>query len=613
MGLVVGAVYGWNRARIVYRSEGLIQIAYTLPAVMVKTDQNEPMQMYEEFVQSQVLLIEGKDVLSDALKRHEWSEGSAGGSKPVTAEQFAEQLVVEHPPRTQAIRVTYLSPIPDAAAAGVRAVIGSYLKLAGDRYSKSDVERLTVLNKRRDALTTQIDTILKTISEKSVPITANEIAMSDDLMREYIKQLDVVQSELGRLGARSAGSANPTVLGLQAQESHILTLINQYVHDYQNVQRVKAAAGTSGAGLMPEYQVYASSLSDLRNELETVNHRIESLELERSLAENRTTVISHGDIPTSPYKDQRLLFAAAGGIAGMLPPVLVISLLGLISGRLRYSDEAGFDTHNVSLLGILPLIDEKGENRLAIDFATHLVNQLRLRLQLMGRMDKRVFMITSSTSGEGKTSLTTALGLSFAKAGTRTLLIDSDIIGRSLSFRLCATHEPGLRAAVAEPEKANFKAIVENLWLLPAGRRDEFEQGSLSPGAMDRLLTLCRNQFDVVLIDSGPILASLDASAVALSADSVIVAISQGQQVSVVKRSFHLLRSINADIAGHVFNKAVPADYGRTMDQSSSRYLARARRIPGKNQPTRLQEFSFGPLAATGKTTRTEAINQGGK
>lgn len=613
IGIVCGAIYGWKTSRITYRSEGLIQIAYTLPAVMQKTDQNEPMQMYEEYVQSQVLMIASKEVLNQTITRPEWLAATRG--QPLTSvEEFANRMLVEHPARTQAIRVSYVSSDPEAAAAGVQSVIASYLALADKQNAVGDAERVKTLNERRDSLNKQIRDVVRSIAANAEPLTPNQIAMHDDLMRDYLNKLDLIQRNLQQTRSRGAGEANPLVQTLQGEVDRLNQQIAKYAADYQKAQLESVANPASGmpAVLLPQYQGFNAKLAELRKDLEETNRRIETLQLERASADHRTTVISRGDVPTTPYKDQRLLLAAAGAMAGAIMPAILVAALGLISGRLRYSDEADHDVLNLDLLGIMPLLPKWVTERAIAGVAAHCVHHLRLRLQLLGRSNKRVFMITSSVAGEGKTSLTTALGLSFAGAGLRTLIIDGDTIGRSLTFRMGAAHEEGLMRAVADPSRANFKPIGENLWLMPVGQRRELSTCSLSPGDLDPFIAECRKKFDYIIIDSGPVLASIEASSIAVSVDSVIMAISQGQRSSLVRRSFQRLRLLGADIGGYVFNKAVPEDYGRTIDHASSDYLSRNIEPAPAPLQVKRTSFSYGPLAQSINYFRTE-LNANGE
>src|SRR5207253_1141005 len=98
--------------------------------------------------------------------------------------------------------------------------------------------------------------------------------------------------------------------------------------------------------------------------------------------------------------------------------------------------------------------------------------------------------------------------------------------------------------------------------------------GSLSPASIRKLLHESRRVFDVVIIDTGPILGSLEAAVVGAAADAVILTISRGQQQPLVERSVRQLRQIGANIAGLVFNRAEQRDFARSVGSSSIRSLS---------------------------------------
>jgi len=113
-----------------------------------------------------------------------------------------------------------------------------------------------------------------------------------------------------------------------------------------------------------------------------------------------------------------------------------------------------------------------------------------------------------------------------------------------------------------------------NLSLLPCGVSDGRDACAVSASAVKKLLAGCRQQFDVILVDSGPILGSLEASVMAGQVDGVILTISREQQKPLVERAIAHLRSVGAQVAGMVFNKAERRDFYRSVAASSLRSIS---------------------------------------
>src|SRR2546423_2830537 len=153
----------------------------------------------------------------------------------------------------------------------------------------------------------------------------------------------------------------------------------------------------------------------------------------------RVVVMNHAEQVLGAFRDTRLSTAAAGGFGGVALGFGAMLLLGLSNRRLDRADEAAAQLSSLPLLGMVPVLPEDLSNPDEAALAAHCVHEIRTRLQLAAQGRPRAtFGITSPTAGAGKTSLTLALGLSFAATNQRTLLIDCDIVGGGLTRKLDA-------------------------------------------------------------------------------------------------------------------------------------------------------------------------------
>ena len=157
-------------------------------------------------------------------------------------------------------------------------------------------------------------------------------------------------------------------------------------------------------------------------------------------------------------------------------------------------------------------------------------------------------------------ALSLALGLSFAAAGFRTLLIDGDLSTRQLSLGLDAGDQPGVMEAVTGAEPA-IRRIRSGLSILPAGNSRPQDACRLSPTGTARMLASLHDRFDVVLIDGDPILTGLTASVIAPQAGGVIVTMNRGQDQPLVQSAIRQLGMLGAELAGAVFNRAAAGDF----------------------------------------------------
>jgi capsular exopolysaccharide synthesis family protein len=267
--------------------------------------------------------------------------------------------------------------------------------------------------------------------------------------------------------------------------------------------------------------------------------------------------------------DKRKLVAGLGfGIGGILPIGLML-LYGMTENRFRYSDDASTaDLAGVTLLGILPNLPDRLSDPQQAGVAAHCVHQIRTMLQISSATDEpQVIAVTSASSGDGKTSLTLALGLSYAAAGARTLLVDCDLVAAGLTHRLNVNSADGVLEAVANRALLEYVRTTDiaDVAILPVGTTHAHHASTLSPVALRRLLSEGRKHFDIIIIDTGPILGSIEASLVCAAADRTILAVARNQQRPIVEKSISHLISIGANLAGVVFNRAHARDFERSM------------------------------------------------
>jgi polysaccharide biosynthesis transport protein len=320
---------------------------------------------------------------------------------------------------------------------------------------------------------------------------------------------------------------------------------------------------------------------------------------------SRIKIVNDGEMPLSPYSDPRKKLAAMGIFFGGGIPIALVMLLGLIDGRYRYSDEATGPNRHVTLLGILPYLPSHMHDPEQAAVAAHCVHQIRTLLQIGGQMhDRRVFTITSPTAGDGKTSLSLSLGLSFAAAGSNTCLIDFDMIGGGLTSGMQAKTESGLMDAIDAGSIDGFvrPTSFPRLSILPIGRDDARDVSRLSPRSVREIVQQAKKRFDIVVIDTGPILGSIEASLACAAADGVILALGRGQQRHHADKAIEHLHNLGAHLLGIVFNRAQAADFKRSVSSASVRSIPALERGPagGNGHASRLRALpDMGPMATT--------------
>jgi capsular exopolysaccharide synthesis family protein len=155
-----------------------------------------------------------------------------------------------------------------------------------------------------------------------------------------------------------------------------------------------------------------------------------------------------------------------------------------------------------------------------------------VRTALLQRLEEgggKVVQITSAGSGSGKTTLAVMLAESLARCGKKVLLVDADLRNPSIHERCDIAAEPGLlgvlKARVGDPE-AIVKPGQSGISVLPIGKVSaEIDGELLANGVLAACLRRWCGQFDLVLLDSAPVLPVADARILSRLVDGTILVV----------------------------------------------------------------------------------------
>jgi len=194
------------------------------------------------------------------------------------------------------------------------------------------------------------------------------------------------------------------------------------------------------------------------------------------------------------------------------------------------------------------------------------VDQLRTVLLHRAKRDGlKSVLVTSALAREGKTTLVGQLAVSLARAGRRVILVDGDLRRPRLHRILHRDLHPGL-AELARNEATASEVVqatdLEDLYLVTAGHCDATALESVSQGRLDGFLNSLRNEFELVLIDSSPLLTTADSLILAHLADGVVLSVVQDRsRLPRVFEAVQRLRAVDLPLVGIVLHGTSPSRY----------------------------------------------------
>lgn len=170
----------------------------------------------------------------------------------------------------------------------------------------------------------------------------------------------------------------------------------------------------------------------------------------------------------------------------------------------------------------------------------------------------KTIIVTSAGPAEGKSTTTANLAVVFAQQGKRVLLIDADLRKPTVHYTFRKENHVGLSNVLtrqATLDEAVQTTSQDNLYVLPSGPIPPNPSELLGSKGMQSMLQLAKNEYDVIILDSPPVLVVTDAQVLSNITDGVVLVVSAGKtEVESAKKAKELLDSAKAKILGVVLN-----------------------------------------------------------
>lgn len=276
----------------------------------------------------------------------------------------------------------------------------------------------------------------------------------------------------------------------------------------------------------------------------------------------RLTVVSGPRLSSFAIRPSKTVNLGLGLFVGLLIGIAIAVLRELLDTTIR-NPEALRSVGGHPVLGTTPFDNAAKTEPLLIggqvrSTRAESFRQLRTNLQFMN-VDRptRVIVVTSSVATEGKSTTSANLALMFAETGRRTLLIEADMRRPRVTEYLGLERSVGLSNVLAG--QVDIEAVLQewgegNLSLLSGGTVPPNPSEILGSQGMVDLLAKLRDRFDVIIVDTPPLLPVTDAAVASVLADGVVVVVRFGKttraQLSSAIRS---LEAVDARILGTVF------------------------------------------------------------
>ena len=319
---------------------------------------------------------------------------------------------------------------------------------------------------------------------------------------------------------------------------------------------------------------------------ETLNARLKETNIQQdaSMQQPDARIISRATVPGTPFYPRRdLMILAALVVSAALGMALALVVEYLNSGFRSLSQVESLT--GMPTLALVPkLKDVAGENARAHQIAVERPNSsygeairtIRTGL-LLSHLDHppRTVMVCSSVPGEGKSSVALSLACAAARSTQKAIIIDCDLRHSSLHNYLGCPNKIGITDYLAG--QASLEDVVEidphsGVHFITAGSRAPNPVDLLGSQEMRKLLTRLSSLYDLVVIDSPPLLPVSDAMVLARAVDKTIFLIRwEKTKRETALSGLKLLIEAGANIAGIALTQ-VDVRKHATYDYSDSGY-----------------------------------------
>jgi succinoglycan biosynthesis transport protein ExoP len=345
-----------------------------------------------------------------------------------------------------------------------------------------------------------------------------------------------------------------TISNLAAAETQLSQQITSTAAQVKSLQSNPAAATQVSALLATESALKA---------------QLAQLQVNGAVATDAVQVVTPATAPTAPSSPKPARDAILGLILGLLLGIGLALVMAHLDDTVYLKEEVQRLTSGSRVLGLVPMVDTwKNKNKTLVITATkpnsvagEAYRSLRTSLQFAS-LDglARVILVTSASEGEGKSATVANLGVVLATAGERVAVISCDLRRPRLAQFFGLDEQVGLTTVLlgrcSLEEALQPVPGTDGLTILPTGERPLDPTGVLGSEELAGVLGQLRNMFDLVLIDSPPLLPVTDAVILAQAVDTTLLVVAAGQtRGKDLRRATEVLSLVHATTIGVVLNE----------------------------------------------------------
>ncbi len=338
-----------------------------------------------------------------------------------------------------------------------------------------------------------------------------------------------------------------------------------------------------------DYGILSRDVDTNRAQYEALLQRMKEISIVDGVGKSRVSIVDKALAPNAPFEPNKKRILIQFLILGLAAGVGLAFALEYIDDTIKSPEDLPSKL-DIPAVGVLPLVKSKDPVTAVINDPgapiSEAVASARMALQFAtpdGAPES--LLVTSIRASEGKTNTCASLGVAFARIGKRVLIIDADMRKPSFAARKGAsTGVAGMLTQDRDLAPEVVGGAVPNLFLLPCTTAPVNPAELLAGPRLADLLRQAREQFDLVIVDSPPVLGFADAPTLSAVCDATLVVFQAGAiRRPAAKRAIERLHAANARIVGGMVTKFKPPRYGYGANYAAH-YAYGDKAAPGKGR-----------------------------
>lgn len=370
------------------------------------------------------------------------------------------------------------------------------------------------------------------------------VGLTDTGLTELINRYNEMLLERKRL-LRTSSESNPVVVNLDASiramrsnvQTTILSVQKGLMITKADLERQagKYAGRITSAPGQERQLVSISRQQEIKAELYLMLlQKREENAITLASTANNARIVDEAQAELFPVSPKGKLIYLIAFVLGIAIPVGIIYIIEL----LRYKIEDRSDVKKlttVPIIGDIPASDNMPKEGSVVvrenqnDMMAETFRNVRTNVQYMLGSNQKVVLITSTTSGEGKSFVAANLAISFALLGKKVVIVGLDIRKPELNKAFQMSHkEDGITRYLADPEHTDLMSLLQqsnvtpNLYILPGGAIPPNPTELVARDSLVQAVDRLKKEFDYVILDTAPIGMVTDTQLISRVADMSI-------------------------------------------------------------------------------------------